>query len=175
MDSKRFLALPVVVNLPEIARVVRIHEASAEDDASVVTAAPPEVRQIDCVKRIPAGKTNRFESLLFHRLGENRERELRLGTTGKSCEFESQGIGGEEDFPGRALRAACVNNSMTDSMSDSMNDGALLPFDLCNRVAFDNGGAAFVCHPREASHEFPGSSVPPGTFFTTRKVPESFH
>jgi hypothetical protein len=47
-----------------------------------------------------------------------------------------------------------VNNNRSDSVSGSTNDRAPLPFDVCNRVAFDNGGAAFVCHPREAGHEF---------------------
>src|ERR1700729_3690303 len=114
------------VDLREIARVVRVDETCAEDHASVAQAAAPQVRQIHRVKRIPTGEADGFEPLLTDGLGENRERELRLGTTGKSGEFESQGIGGEEDFPGRTLRAACVNNDR----SDSMNNRARLPFDL---------------------------------------------
>ena len=46
-----------------------------------------------------------------------------------------------------------------------MNDGALPPFDPYNRVAFDNGGAAFVCHPCETGYEFPGIERSSRNFF----------
>lgn len=159
------------VNLPEIARIVRIHQTSAKHDASVAATTAPQVRQIDRVEGISAGKADGFEPLFIHWLGENCERKLRLGAPREGCEFERQSIGGEKDFPGRASRAACVKNGT----SDSTNARALLPLDLRDRAAFDDCDAAFICSAGESCHEFPGSSVPPGTFFTTRKFPESFH
>jgi hypothetical protein len=46
-----------------------------------------------------------------------------------------------------------------------MNDRPPLPFDLSDRAAFDDRGAAFVCYPREAGHEFRGIERSSRNFF----------
>ena len=148
------------VDVREIERIVRVHEASAEDHASVAATAAPQVRQIDRVEGIASRKADGFEPLFIHGLSENRERKLRLGAPGKRCESESQCVRGEKDFPGGASCAACVNHGM--------NDRAALPFDLRDRAAFDDCGAAFVCGSGKPRHEFSGIERSSRNFFQPR-------
>src|SRR6202040_1594408 len=46
-----------------------------------------------------------------------------------------------------------------------MTDRALLPFDLCDRVAFHNCGASFVCNSSQSRHEFSGIERSSRNFF----------
>jgi hypothetical protein len=46
-----------------------------------------------------------------------------------------------------------------------VKNGTTLPFDPCDRAVFDDCGAAFVCHPREADHQFSWIECASGNLF----------
>ncbi len=45
---------------------------------------------------------------------------------------------------------------------------------FATRMILQNARAQPLARSRQTAHQFPGSIVPPGTSFVTRKVPESF-
>src|ERR1700683_3317187 len=107
--SEKFgrLALPDIESL-QIAPVVQVNEAAAEDDAVSIEQASPQVGQVHGVEGFSRGEAQGFDLRKRERSRGCSERKFRLGTAGQGIELERLCIGGDEN-PG------CANFFSTDN------------------------------------------------------------
>ncbi len=73
-------------------------EAGAEDDTNRIEQTAPQIGQVDGVKRAARGAADGSKLCGGERRGGERKSQFRLGGAVQSCEFQGEGVRGEEDL-----------------------------------------------------------------------------